>query len=116
VGVGLIYVCLACILNTTTIRADSGQLTIRHHPLPWPGGRTNLDTHNIKQLYVKRHVSHSKNGTRTTYQLHAITQEGRRKKLLTGLNDEDQALYLEQEIETHLGIENTPVQGELGHW
>jgi hypothetical protein len=112
VGVGLIYVCLACILNTTTIRVDTGELSIRHKPMPWRGNRS-LNSRDIQQLYVKSHVSHSKNGSTTTYQLHAVMSDGRREKLLTGLSEQDQALYLEQEIERHLRIEDAPVRGEI---
>jgi len=112
VGVFLIYLCLACILNTTTIRVDTGRLSIRHHPLPWRGNRT-LDARSIKQLFVRSKTSHSENGTSTTYELHAVTQANGREKLLTGLQEQDQALFLEQEIERHLRIEDTPVRGEI---
>lgn len=112
VGVFLIYLCLACILNTTTIRVDSGQLSIRHHPLPWRGNRT-LDSRSIRQLFVKSKTSHSKNGTSTTYELHAVTQTDGQEELITGLQEQDQALFLEQEIERHLRIEDTPVRGEI---
>ncbi len=112
VGVGLAYFTLAGFLNTTTIRVARGMLRVVHQPLPWFGSVA-MPAGDVKQLYCREKVSHGKNGTRVTYQLHAVTRGHRRQKLLSGLNDAEQALFVEQELERHLKIEDRPVRGEL---
>ncbi len=113
VGVFVGYTALAMIFNTTIIRIGRGALSVRHGPLPWPGNLT-LDTQDIEQLYCKEKVSNNKNGTSYTYEVHMMTHRSGRKKLVSGLQDADQALFIEQQIENHLEIKDRPVGGELG--
>jgi hypothetical protein len=49
----------------------------------------------------------------SSYSLLGIDQQGRKVKLLSGIEDKDQVLYLEQALERRLGIEDSPVAGEL---
>ena len=114
VGVGLTYFTIAGILNKTKLSVDVGQLTVRHGPLPWPGNRT-LTTDELDQLYCTEHISRSGNSTSssTSYRVNVATRDGKKIKLLSGLSDADQALYIEQKIEEHLGIEDRPVGGEI---
>ncbi len=37
--VGSVYVA-ACLINKSTIVADRRRLSLRHHPIPWPGNKT----------------------------------------------------------------------------
>jgi hypothetical protein len=67
----------------------------------------------LQQLYTKRHVSHSKNGTSINYELRVTTTDGRDEKLMGGFNKQEQALFIEQEIEKFLGIEDRPIRGEV---
>lgn len=112
VGVGLTYFTIALFVNKTQIAVEAGQLGIRHGPLPWPGSGS-YDTTDIEQFYCKQRVRHGKNSSQTTYELHAVVGDGQKKKLLSGLHETDQALYIEQQLEDHLGIEDRPVGGEL---
>lgn len=112
VGVGLTYFTVACFVNTTVIAVQSGQLSVRHGPIPWPGNRT-LDATQISQFYCKETVRHGENGSQTSYHLHAVTTDGRNLKLLSGLTTSEQAVSIEQQLEKHLGIEDRPVSGEL---
>ena len=48
-----------------------------------------------------------------TYNLFALDRKGRKVKLITGLMEKDQVLYLEQALERRLGIEDAPVDGGL---
>jgi hypothetical protein len=113
VGLGLIYGVVAGVLNTTVIDVGLGDLTIKHGPVPYPGNK-HLASTDIKQLYCKEKISRGKNSTSYSYEIHAITQEDKHEKLLTGLDDSEQALYLEQEIERYLSIKDQPVRGEFG--
>jgi len=112
VGIGVGYLALAMILNTTTIKVDRGMLTVSHGPLPWPGAKS-LPIHEIKQFFCRETVHHGKNGTSYTYEVRYVTQTGSKEKLLTGLSNSDQALFIEQQIERHLGIKDEAVHGEL---
>ena len=117
VGLGMAVHGLASLLNTTTVTVDHSALLIQHRPIPYPGNR--LAAGDIQQLYTKKRVSTSSSssgGSRTSvsYELRAITQDGREKKLLGGLDTAEQAQYIEQEVERFLRIKNRPVRGEYG--
>jgi hypothetical protein len=112
VGVGLTYYLIAGFLNRTYVEVSRAQLSIRHAPMPWPG---NLDVPGraLTQLYSTEEIRRGKNGTTTTYALNAIDRSGVKRKLLKGLTEIEQVLWLEQALERQLGIEDRPVEGEL---
>lgn len=112
IGLGMLYFTIASFINKTDISVDPNYLSVRHYPLPWIGSKK-IRVHEISQLYCKKHVTHSKNGTRTSYRVYVITQNNREQKLVSGLNSPNQAQYIEQEIEVILGLENQTVTGEL---
>jgi hypothetical protein len=112
VGIGLTYRTVAGFFNRTTLRATPDRLTIVHSPLPWLGNR-NIPTRHLSQLFVKERARRRDNTTSYSYDLLAIKRDGSRLKLLKGLDEVEQALYLEQEIEEHLGIRDRPVAGEV---
>ena len=117
VGVGLTYYVLAGYINRTYIRVDHSLLSIKHAPLPFPGNRT-VDASDIKQVYSKARLSRSqRDGVVTflvTFEVHALTHSGRNLKLLSRLVNSEHALFIEQEIERFLHIQDAPVRGEIG--
>ncbi len=112
VGVGLTYWTLAQFVNRTWIEASRNRLQVRHGPLRW---KENLDLpgSELVQLYGLEVIHRGKNGVSVTYSLNAIDRKGVQRKLLTGLVDLEQVLWLEQALERHLGIEDRPVDGEV---
>jgi hypothetical protein len=112
VGLGLTYYVFCGWLNRTWIRVGQGQLVVRHGPLPWPGNKV-LRSGDLKQLYSKENLSRSRNGTSSTYEVRAVTHSGLNIRIVAGLATSEQALYIEQQVEQHLGIENTPVPGAI---
>ncbi|MEZ4883496.1 MAG: hypothetical protein R3E32_02075 [Chitinophagales bacterium] len=113
VGVGLIYTVLAGFFNTTHINVTSARLKILHEPLPWRGS-CELEVSEIDQLFCKLQINRGKNGsTSQEYHLYLIDVTGKHTKLLTNLQTPEQALYLEQELEQFLEIEDRKVPGEL---
>lgn len=112
VGVFVFYLAITGFVNRTRIRAGDGGLSIGHGPLPWPGGKS-IPSDELRQLYCRRRESRSKNGVSVSYVLSAATRDGRSIDLLASLPEADQALYLEQAIESHLGIVDVPVGDEL---
>jgi len=116
IGVFLTYSVLTGFVNKTYIIVNPQSLIIKHGPIPvW--GNKNLNTGELKQFYSKKEKSHShdEHGEHTyySYDLHATTRSGKDIKLLTGLENAEQVLYLEQEIEKFLRIKDEPVEGEI---
>ena len=112
VGLYVAAQALAMILNTSTVNVDHKALSIKHRPIPMPLDKK-IDSQDIEQIFTKRHVTHSSNGTQISFQVHMVTRNGKSKKLISGFNDAMQALFIEQEIESFLGIENRHVPGEM---
>jgi hypothetical protein len=112
VGLGLLYFTVAGFINATVICVAQGMIDVRHGPLPWPGNKS-LSVHDVSQLYCRETVQHNKNGTQCTYEVMVLRQDNVRETLVKGLTDADQALYIEQELERHLRIQDQPVAGEL---
>lgn len=113
VGIFLFYTSLAGFLNKTYIEVDGERIRVRHAPLPWIGGKE-LPSQNVRQLYCTSRTRRTKNGgSSTTYNVQVALHSGRPVDLLTKLGDLDQALFIEQEIERALGIEDEPMPGEV---
>ncbi len=113
VGVGLIYTVLAGFFNSTHINATQTRLKFLHEPLWWRGNRE-IEVSEIDQIFCKLQVNRGKNGsTSLAYHLCMIDVTGKHTKLLTNLETPEQALFLEQELEKFLGIEDRRVAGEL---
>jgi hypothetical protein len=103
-----LYYCLIWLNNKMVVQVDRTTLEINWKgPVPcfYPG-RT-FPVADIKQVYVRRLSRH----TNTTYDIYILTTQGQHKKFAT-VNDGKRALYLEQEIERFLGIEDQAVRGE----
>lgn len=112
VGLGLGYFTLAGFLNTTTIDVRDETVAVRHGPIPWRGVPA-LPSSRITQLYCKERIHRGKNGTTTSYEVWAALDEGQPKKLVSGLNEPEQALFIEQRIERALGLADRPMPAEL---
>lgn len=123
VSVGLFYFAALQAFNQHRIRVDKARLEVTQGPLPKPGSQK-LNATDVVQLYAtehqtntksdrhgKRGVNHSAN-SRKHYRLFAKTRNNGSVKILSGLGDPLQALWLEQEIERLLGIVDEHVTGE----
>ncbi len=112
VGIGLLYGVLAGFFNKTYFRMSYDSLSISHRPFPWAGQRT-LTKGELKQLYSTKVIHHGKHGDTVTYAVRVITRQGNTIELISGLLSSEEALFIEQEIEKYLKIEDAPVPGEL---
>ncbi|MEM7179954.1 MAG: hypothetical protein AAF518_03505 [Spirochaetota bacterium] len=112
VGIYLAYNTITGFFNKTIIKANRQTLSIRHTPLPWPGKR-DIDSQDLSQLYSKAAISRNRNSTSVSYQVHAIAKNNTHISLVKNLESSEQALYIEQAIENHLGIEDRAVKGEI---
>ena len=106
VGISFTYAVLARFMNRTTVKLNDGWLDIVHYPLPWRGNRR-MHAQEIHQLFC----DWSKSRDDVHYHLSAVLRDGRRIRLLNlpALAD---ARFLEQQIESRLGIIPQPVSGE----
>ncbi len=113
VGLGLLYNTMKMFVNYTDVYITDDRIHIAQKPLSWFTKEVNISTRDVKQLYVSRYVSSTTNGQANyAYGLHAVLKNGKSIKLIKGLNKETQ-LYLEQEIERFLEIEDENVGGEI---
>lgn len=109
------YVAIARCINHTDIYVSADTIEIKHQPLPWFGNKR-LQASNIKQLYVRekiRVVNERSGQTRRYYSVETIPHTGPNFSLLKSLESSQQALFIEQEIEKFLNIENQRVRGEV---
>lgn len=113
-GLWVLYYTLAGYVNTTTVELDRGYLSVRHGPLPWPGAGE-IPTSSLKQLFCTRHEHRNKHGIHYTYRLNALLNDGRTRKIVSGLDAPDVPLYLEQQLEEFLRIPDARVPGEMAY-
>lgn len=110
-GVVVTYLAITNVVNKTQLKVTPASLSVRHFPIPgWPS--PTVPVAQVEQLFVTRAVKRGKNGTTVTFELRAVTREHASLKLVTGLEELEQALWLEQEIERVLDLRDRPVAGE----
>jgi len=115
VGVGLIYYSLASFINKTYLTIDANRIVVEHKPLKMPLNRDrNIDVRNIEQLFSQKYSSGTTNG-QPTYAFKVVAQliGDEKVDLVKGLKSDQQALYIEQQIENYLDIPDRPVDGEF---
>ncbi len=107
------YVGVAYLLNSTTVEAQAGWLTVTHGPVPWLGG-TRIPLEDLEQVFCTE-IAETRKGRRTTnYDLVALRRDGRRVNLVRGFDTLDHALEFEARIEKYAGIRDRTVPGEAG--
>ncbi len=112
VGVALTYSTLCAFVNRSVLTVSGGILTIKHQPLPWLGNQS-LAGADVEQIYCTEKLGRNPNSAGIQYIVNAKLKNGRQTKLLSGLVERDQALYIEQKLEEKLGIVDVPVGGEM---
>ncbi len=114
VGVSLTYNVIATYLNRTYVTLKGDEIKVRSLPLPFPWRENTLPMEDITQLYVKKggQAGFSFN-TSTTYSVMAQRYTANDTVLVGGLNNTTLALFIEQELERYLEIEDEQVFGEV---
>jgi hypothetical protein len=103
IGVVGTYLALAGVVNRTMIRVHRGVLTVRHGPLPgW--GACELATRDIRQLSCSQRTTREKGGPQTWYTVVAQLSSGGSMPLIKDLPYADQALFIEQELQSRLNV------------
>lgn len=113
VGLGLTYTVLCGFVNRTVVRVSGGELSVRHGPLPWLGNQR-LFTTDIRQLYcTESKRNRNQNDCRRTFDVVIQSKSNDKITLLTGLEELDHGLFIEQQVEQHLKIPDERVPGEV---
>jgi hypothetical protein len=110
VGVGLTYYVFCAFINSTRIRFGHDNVTVRHGPLWWPGAKT-VPREHIEQFFCE--FSGMQVNDKNTYNVSLVLHGGKRISLVKYLSLPEHALFIEQEAEKALGIENRRVVGEI---
>lgn len=109
VGMGFLVYTLAIFMNSTKIDVGKTGITIVSKPINLPFHKNYyFRSTDLEQLYVEQYVqSTTNNQPNYAYRVNAKV-EGRAKDIpiLKGLKEEDQALFIEHEIEKYLHIED----------
>lgn len=114
IGIGLLYYVLSVMLNTTYIIVNQREMSVEHRPLrsPFYPNRY-ITSREVEQVFVEKYVASKTNGRPNyAFGVQAMLQNKSKIKLLKGLKTSEQALYVEQEIETFLRIQDEPVDEE----
>jgi hypothetical protein len=112
VGVGLTYAALCTFLNNTVIRVSDGELSVRHGPLLCTGN-CNVLTAEIKQLFCTEKKTRGEDSIHRTYIVVALKHDDTKADVITGLDDLNQAWFIEQLLEEHLEITDQRVPEEI---
>lgn len=118
-GVCLTYWCIALYLNKTTITVSSYLIKVLHSPLPFPGSKE-FPIDQLNQVFIKERVktsrssgSYAASSQYYSYDVYILDKNNSETKIVSNLNDKSQALYIEQEIEKYLDIEDQYVPGSV---
>jgi len=112
VGICITYYLVGAIKNTTLVRVNQNGFDVSHGPIPFPG-INRLVPGTLDQVYCKEKVRHGKGGPSYSYEVYAVTKEGKEEKIVSSLATSEQALFMEQAIEKYLGIKDRPMPGEM---
>ena len=108
IGAGAAYFTLKCLFNTTKVSVDSGKLHVAITPFSLKDA-LEIDVNKVDQIYLKRSAVTLKS---TSVSVRALTTDHREIGLVDDVSFEE-GLWLEQELERHLGIRDRAVVGEF---
>lgn len=106
------YYALALLINKTRIQVTHGSINVSHGPLPWLGWRE-IAAGMVEQLYCKETIVRTNNGPSLSYETWILLSDGSNSKLVGSGLEVEQALYIEQQIESILNLKDKPIAGEF---
>ena len=108
-GITMLWNVMGTLFNKTEIEVTSDQLKIKTTPFAWPGRSIRkVETAEIDQLYVAS-APRKKKKTGASYALYVLKTSGKKVLLQSGL-DLKTLRYLEQQIESYLGIKDRKIR------
>ena len=100
--------------NRTVVRVNSQWLTVYNGPIPIARARQ-IASPTMDQLFVARQLISGDRSSRYIYLVNVVTADGEHQQLptgLSGLDNLEEALYIEQEVERYLRIADRPMDWE----
>jgi hypothetical protein len=101
------WLALTVALNDTVLRAEDDRLVIAYGPLPRPG--TAVARADVAQLYVEQRSPEH-------FAVMAQLRDGEQLLLVDGLTQRDEALWIEQAVESRWNIVDRPVNAANEVW
>ncbi len=100
---------LCRLVNRTLIRVSMSEISVRHGPLPWLGNKR-LPTAGILQLFCVETKLSRKDFNSHAYDVMVWYRDDSQEELVSGIENEQQALLIEREVERRLNLtkERTP--------
>jgi hypothetical protein len=86
-------------------------VTVRHHPLPWPGQRT-IESGNLRQVYCYSKNQENPHEPNYKYTVNIILRDGRIIQLVAAGVDQEQALFIAEIIQKRLILKPHPAVAE----
>jgi hypothetical protein len=109
---GAHYALMICFFNITVVSVTSNVISVKDVPFPvW--GNKRLASKDVLQLYCKKENVWNKFHISTDFSVEAVMNGKSNVTLLFNLKRADLALFVEQEIEKFLNIEDKPINGEF---
>ena len=114
VGLGLFYALITGAVNRTRIRIEEHGLNIIHRPIPTYGNPDKrIDRRSIEQVYCQRRLSHEQNEKPVyVFDVHYVAKGAADAVLVKGLETHEEALFVEQYIESLYHLDDEAVGGE----
>ncbi len=112
IGLLLVYATLAGLLNRTVIKVTSEFLTVWHGPVPWWGNRR-LRVDELDRLYCDKDTTSGKDRGSRFFSVNALTKGASKVDLVTDLDNPTEALFIKQELERWLKIDDHGVGREV---
>ena len=109
-----IYVAAVSALNRTRISISLQYILVQDFPIWFPNNKR-IPVMNITKIYLIRRTGKCQEDglLETVYWMRASLKTGRHITLMESINTEAQALFIKQMAENYLGLEATPVLGEI---
>lgn len=101
----LLYSTAANWLNKTSVFVSKNAMEIKIGPVPWPGNKR-VENNDIEQFYVKTRITGAHDNRQVNYELRFVEKNKNDVLLLETTVSKGYLLYVEQEIEKYLGIED----------
>ncbi len=115
-GIALLAYLFTIFVNKTHLEVTRKGIKIRHEPIKTILNKPRfIPAEDIDQLYVTKYTERYSKKNRKgipAYALHVVLKNGKSIELIKGM-DQSTQLYLEQEIETYLGIPDQEIKGEI---
>ncbi|MBL1241725.1 MAG: hypothetical protein COB13_007730 [OCS116 cluster bacterium] len=107
----IFYSTLSNWVNSTDVFVSKNVVEIKFGPVFWPGNKR-FELDDVKQFYVKTRITSSAKSRQVSYQLRFIEKNDNDMVLIEGSAIKEYLLFVEQEIEKHLGIKDVKISEE----